>query len=438
MTVQDLTNIKRCDIFSHFDDLSVGVCGGISNFRYYESILENTISATLTITDTGYSIKSSKGFGTTGIIDGLDLRGGEKVSMIFVDNYGNELKFENDKSFRINRIRNIAENSNKMSFVIDMCSSELLFNELEDRRVVKRYNGEISQSVSKILKDNLKTTKSLDLEKTRNHYNFIGEYRKPLDLCTLLAKYSVPESQDSFGKTAGYFFFETYDGFKFKSIENLFKSPKRYKKYIQNDTTGLPIGYDAKILKSNKSVNIDVINKMNIGAYGYRLKYYDPYSQVFTDTGGITSNSQNLLAGRNPYYIGSDLNGFTRIDYKSLDSGNMPTGITAEERVSKANVENLDTKNIIAQSTSRYNQLFTIKVDILIYGDFSLRAGEIIHCDFPESSSKGNQDYSAKSSGLYMIADVCHLISPLGPSNGLTSLTLIRDSDGRKPFNIQL
>lgn len=165
MTVQDLTNIKRCDIFSHFDDLSVGVCGGISNFRYYESILENTISATLTITDTGYSIKSSKGFGTTGIIDGLDLRGGEKVSMIFVDNYGNELKFENDKSFRINRIRNIAENSNKMSFVIDMCSSELLFNELEDRRVVKRYNGEISQSVSKILKDNLKTTKSLDLEK---------------------------------------------------------------------------------------------------------------------------------------------------------------------------------------------------------------------------------------------------------------------------------
>lgn len=438
MAIQDLTNIKKCEIYSHFDDLSVSVCGGVSNFRYYESILENTVSASLTVVDTGYSIKSKKGVGTTGIIDGLDLRGGEKVFMVFVDNYGNELRFENDRCFRINRIRNIAEDTTKMAFVIDMCSSELLFNELEDRRVIKRYNGEISQSVSKILKDNLKTTKNLDLEKTQNHYNFIGEYRKPLDLCTLLAKYSIPESKDSFGKTAGYFFFETYDGFKFKSIDNLFKNSNNCKKYIQNETTGLPIGYDAKILKSNKKVNIDVIDKMNIGAYGYRLKYYDPYAQSFTDTGGITSDSQNILAGRNPYYIGEDLSGFTRIDYKLLDTGNMPTGISPEDRVSKANVENLDVKNIIAQSTSRYNQLFTIKVDILIYGDFSLRAGDLIHCDFPESSSKKNQDYSAKSGGLYMIADVCHLISPLGPSNGLTSLTLIRDSDGRKPFTIQL
>jgi len=438
MAILDEANIKRCDIFSHFDDLSVSVCGGISNFKYFESILENTISATLTISDTGYSIKSKKGTGTTGIIDGLDLRGGEKVFMVFVDNYGNELRFENERCFRINRIRNIAETTQEMSFIIDLCSSELLFNELEDRRVVKRYNGEISQSVSKILTDVLKTNKSLNLEKTQNQYNFIGEYKKPLDMCTILAKNSIPESKDSFGKTAGYFFFETYNGFNFKSIDNLFKNNTSYKKYIQNDTTGLPIGYDGKILKSNKTVNIDVINKMNIGAYGYRLKYYNPYSQTFTETGGITSNSQNVLAGRNPYYIGEDLNGFTRIDYKSLDSGNLPTGITAQERTSKSNVENLDIKNVVAQSTTRYNQLFTIKVDILIYGDFSLRAGDLVHCDFPESSIKRNQDYSAKSSGLYMIADVCHLISPLGPSNSLTSLSLIRDSDGRKPINIQL
>ena len=39
----------------------------------------------------------------------------------------------------------------------------------------------------------------------------------------------------------------------------------------------------------------------------------------------------------------------------------------------------------------RYNQLGTIQVQVMLVKDFSLRAGDLIECDFPELSSKPNQ-----------------------------------------------
>ena len=47
---------------------------------------------------------------------------------------------------------------------------------------------------------------------------------------------------------------------------------------------------------------------------------------------------------------------------------------------------NFDFKDTVVQSIMRYNQLFTVKTDITIPGDFSLRAGDIIQCDFPRVS----------------------------------------------------
>ena len=83
----------------------------------------------------------------------------------------------------------------------------------------------------------------------------------------------------------------------------------------------------------------------------------------------------------------------------------------------------------------RYNQLFTIKLTITIGADLMLRAGDIIFCDFPELSSKSDQDYSRKTSGIYMISDLCHYFTP---QQSFTKLELVRDSYGRKPNRVRL
>ena len=62
-------------------------------FRYYESILSNTVSATATILETGYSTNQKGKTRTKGtILDQLPVRGGERETVIKIeDAYGSEL-----------------------------------------------------------------------------------------------------------------------------------------------------------------------------------------------------------------------------------------------------------------------------------------------------------------------------------------------------------
>ena len=67
----------------------------------------------------------------------------------------------------------------------------------------------------------------------------------------------------------------------------------------------------------------------------------------------------------------------------------------------------------------------------MIAGDFSLRAGDLIYCEFPKLSTEPNTQVNKKSGGLYMISSLCHNLTP---RETYTSLTLVRDTFGRKPF----
>ena len=80
----------------------------------------------------------------------------------------------------------------------------------------------------------------------------------------------------------------------------------------------------------------------------------------------------------------------TRLMSFVLDTGVMPSGITSQEQLDTWNDEksknNFDIKDTVVQSIMRYNQLFTVKTDITIPGDFTIKAGDVIECSFPELS----------------------------------------------------
>ena len=85
----------------------------------------------------------------------------------------------------------------------------------------------------------------------------------------------------------------------------------------------------------------------------------------------------------------------------------------------------------MVQSMMRYNQLFTIQTDVIIAGDFSLRAGDLIYCDFPALTVDHNKETNHETGGIYMIASLCHRLTRV---DCYTSLTLVRDTFGRIPF----
>ena len=118
-----------------------------------------------------------------------------------------------------------------------------------------------------------------------------------------------------------------------------------------------------------------------------------------------------------------------------LDIGTLPSGKDSAEQLKnwKENREKptSDPYNTMVQAAMRYNQLFGIKINIMIAGEFNLRAGDLLFCEFPELTTDPNTDVNKKSGGIYMISSLCHNLTP---RDTYTSLTLVRDTFGRKPF----
>ena len=439
-------NVSLFQIFSTKGNGSVDISAGAVDIRYYESVLSNSISLTATVVETGLSLTDNENTLDKGLIDTLPIRGGEQVLLEFEDNQAskNKLTFKDDSSFYVNRVRDIDPGTQQDVYFLDLCTREFIAN--EQSRVLKRYNEKISDNVVKILKDQngLNTQKNIDVDQTAIPYNFIGNSRKPFYVCTWLASKSIPQESGQIGAAAGYFFYETYDGFKFKSIDRLFDS-NPVKKYIFTNTPDLPSGYDEKILSYQIRRDIDLQNNLTLGTYSNKSLFFDfvamdykvrDYNVDDNQSGKIVSASQNDID-----YVADEFRIPTsRLMNHILDVGVLPSGKDANSQLSKwkstLKEPTYDAANTMVQSIMRYNQLFTIKTEIIIAGDFSLRAGDLIHCDFPQLStnknSRINENKESGTGGIYMIASLCHKITP---RDTFTSLTLVRDTFGRKPFD---
>ena len=447
-------NIREFKIFQAKDGGNmVDASGVVMDIKYYEDILSNSISLSAIITESGES--NNEKLDNKGILDGLPIRGGEPSTIIIEDFDGNKLEFKNDTKLYVNRVRNVIPGTQKDVYAVDFTSRELFAN--EQCRVVRRYDGKISESVKKILTEatskneggevGIKTKKSVDNFDDSNSYNFIGNDRKPFYVCTWLASKAAPS--DSNGGTAGYLFYETYDGFNFRSIDKLWEQKTKGNYLFSNINTN-PSEYDGKIISYDINRDIDLQNNLLMGTYSNRSLFFDFYAmnyQVRNFNVDSTQPAKSKEGGSKDKIVTGGADGIdsvadefrkpiSRLMNRVLDVGTLPSGkdIDAQLEAWKENPDNatFDAADIMVQSVMRYNQLFSIKINIMIAGDFSLRAGDLIHCEFPELSREHNKQVNQRSGGIYMIASLCHNITP---RETYTSLTLVRDTFGRKPFS---
>jgi len=427
--------IKLFEFYSNYNENKpLDVSSSCIELNYYESILDNTIRATATFADTGYR-NSGEGSAIVEEND-LNLTVGEKVNLKVTDGNQFTLDLTGTKHLRIKETRNVDESTNKLTFTVDLFSKESIDNELEQYRIKQRFDGKVSDSVEKILKEVLKTEKEIDIDTTLNQLSFIGNVEKPFYKTTWLGPRSIPDVKDAKGNLAGFFFYETYDGFKFKSIDKLFKQdPKR--KLIFNNVieSSPPEGYDGKILDYYFDSSFDLKKSLVTGdLFNTKLKAVNAYESGYREN-GFDYKSQELvdnLGGKEFPLVASDLKAqeqITRISYKWDDPGFLVPGKDLLSQLPKSTYINYSNDEILRQSYVRYNNLFNIKLSIAIAGDMSLRAGDLLHCDFPEVTSNTTKSYSKKKSGIYMITDVCHRVTK---NSCYTRLNLVRESIGRK------
>ena len=384
---------------------------------YYESIESPSISMTITFIDIDQVI------GRKGIT------GGEYIDVIVKtdDEDADDFKVMHDKQkMMLNSVRNMVTESNKQVATLEFVSVETIVN--ETARLNKKFTGNISQTVLDILtKDEkgIKTKKKVfgpkkeklgetDVEEDRatNSYSFVGNLKRPFDTIQWLC----PKGQSA-NDDFGFLFYETLDGYHFRSIKSLLEQDAIT--YQQTDSQGS----SNKILQNNLNQSNDIGMNMRMGMYANRTIYVDIENQntevVDFKASHIKLNKPaTLLTGIEDYP--------TRLMVRVDDVGVAQVGSAKTDVQPKSELARYQNKSYI-----RNNLLFSQSLSISIPLNTTLRAGLTLDIRLPLKQENGDaavdsygNDRSNDPSGRYLIGELRHLI---GGGQSETQLKLIRD-----------
>ena len=434
------STIDAFDLFGNKSGESVSILDGIVSMSYYESIQQNSVVVSVTYADSG---TVTDGTDKKSVLEGLPLVGSEKSMIKFTDNNKVSVELGDTKNnyLFVNKVTPISDQTTKGMVSLNLVSKEFIMNEKGCTRVVKRMDGKVSDSVNSIFKNNLKTEKKLDVEETENNFNFIPNNKKPMYILDWISKKSVPKGKK--GKSAGFFFWETYEGFHYKSIDWLLDKEKNKPKIsiISNDSVDdrgrdMPAGYQVKAIRYEKGNLIDVQNKFKMGFQSTRIITYNPFDGYYEVKNSEAKTDDLDTAGKELPTMCKELKSegegkdYTRTTYYIKDIGTLNSGNTTEEQVEKSKEENFDFSEIENQAIRRYNQLYSSSTTITIPATFSLHAGDTVFIDDASLQvNTKNDEVDKEHGGLYLISDLIHYLDNTGT---WTKMNLVRDSFGRK------
>ena len=440
MAAIDKSIYEKFIIESADQSRTVDISSGVIAFTYFENIFSPYLTARVIVTNTGGSIKGKDGR-LQSIYNGLPLRGGERVVIKVASNSNNNIGLDFSKKpsdyFYVASVTNVLIDEGSETFTLNLVSREAITNETV--RVGKKFptSQKISDSVKDILKNYLKVDKIDGVEETQNPYGFIGNMRKPFTILTMLASKSVPGNVSGKDATAGYFFFETQQGYRFKSIDSLIRNEPFSEKYVYapgiidtDDTTK-----DFKILEFTTSRNQNLLENLERGAYCSHRQYmnpltfeYTPSTQTIFKTEDYTGKIENL--GADPDIILPQLSTNDNRTLSSVPSRYVTGILDIGTTDSSVSIEgNADPAKIHSQSMMRYNTLFTQVLTMTIPLNTNLKAGDIISCDFPRIDVEKRKEPDEIQSGLYMIKKLTHFFNSKG---SYSKLQLVRDTNGRR------
>ena len=441
MAAKDRSVYEIFTIKSNDGAKTIDLRGGIVSFSYFENVFSPMITAQVLITSTGNVITDEDG-DLVSIYNGLPLRGGEKVSIKIPSNSENnvDLEFTEEKGneFYVASITNVLIEAEKEIFTLNLVSREAITNETS--RVGKKFPSSepISDSVKEIIEKYLLSQKNVDVDETQNPYGFIGNLKKPFTIITWLASKSVPGNVGGKSATAGYFFFETKEGYHYRSIDSLVSQDPYEIEYTY--TPGVVDNSDPdkdfKILSYETKFNQNLIQNLERGAYCTYRMYYNPISGRFTTPQqGLFKVSDYSEKMEN---LGKDFEIFLPpVDKKNESLGDVPsryvTGVldygTLERKGSRARAKNADPMEYHSQAMMRYNTIFTMQLEATIPLNTNLCSGSIIKCKFAKITTDKTKVIDDEQSGLYMIKELVHYYETRG---SFTKLKLIRDTMGKK------
>ena len=381
------------------------ITAGVTDISYFEDITVPHIELKVTFVDVDQ------------LLGRLGVTGGEYIDLTVLYGDGDQTKFEiraEDHKLILNCVRDMVTDFNKQVATLEFVSVEDFVN--QTARVNQKYTGNITETVKKLLNDStaLGTDKNLESDEAANSYSFVGNLKHPIETIQWLCP-KTQASKDSFG----FLFYETFDGYNFRSIKSLLEQePIEYKQ------SNKALDTQAMILDSNLDETNDIGMNLKTGMYANRTIYVDIENQTLKE---VDFKIDDLNIENRPK-LGNKLDEIpTRLMLKISDVGVSQKGSEKKETQPASELDEYKNKSYI-----RNNLLFSQSLSISIPLNTNLRAGLVIDVKLPlkqgtdgdEKVDSYGSDRTNDSSGRYLISELRHIMAG-GKSE--TQLKLIRD-----------
>ena len=405
----------------------------------FESILSPNITAKIQIVNAGGSIKDERG-DTVTLYDGLKIRGGEKVYLYIEKNSSNNVPIRFiEAPFYVSSITNLHRGDEVEYFTMNLVSREAFKN--KHTFLIKAYdkNTPISSHVETIIKESFPTAAdTAEVDATSNLGGFIGNQMKPFEALINLASKSVSTVSGTGSPSAGFFFYQTKSGLRFKSIDSLMKQ-KPVETFVQTAMNESRVEYegtpdipslDYKMIRYEVKSNQHMVEQLRKGAYASTRRFFDPITQRVTvgnnfggnDYIGKMENLGQVFDVEDLQYDGQNLTELpSQILTEIFDRGTLDSSVTLESTVT-------DIDQILSQRKVRYNTFYTQMISLQVPLASKIEVGNAVKLLFPKLNIEGKEDLDSPNlSGIYIVTDVRHHFDP---TYSTTSMTVARDTFG--------
>lgn len=397
---------------------------------YYEDLYSFVTSGYITLID------------AQGFIELLQLTGNEFIEINFGKVKGGSN--DNNQVFRVYKIGNRVPSGNMNSevYTLHFCSEELLLS--EQNKISKSFKStKISDIINNILTDKLKVPANRieNIEETSGVYDFIVPKIKPFEAVSWLSNYARPKATGAFG--ADMLFFETKNGFNFRSLQSMFKSEiyGTYKHEVKNLGDSIQDFQEktVNVLDYQVSKPYDILNEINTGTFANQLMSIDPlarkvnvtnfdYSKFKTQAqtlnkGAPANNLKNRLGKKET----ESYEGTLKLAFSNSIQQNVPyikeQGGVAKDIFIESYVPNRTAQISLANYT-------TIKA--AIPGDPGITVGRTIQFNLLSMKPSMQKELDSFYSGKYLVTAARHVVTAAGVYQ--TILELSKDS---APTNYQ-
>jgi len=342
-------------------------------------------------------------------------------------------------------------NADRKIISFEFISLEAMEN--QRKKMCRTLTGPFSSMVATILRTDLKSTKDFYVDPTSGIKKIVATETSPIKLINRISQQSISEK---FGSPT-YMFFETLEGFHFRTLESLYKE-NIVMNYTMDSEAGLferDRGYSNVLRELNKIRKLSIKNGNDSlsdsinGAYGSKVITHDIFNKTYSQTGYNYFESFEFEKHINYFHGGKQSPIFSAVAIDDNESNAsdrpvktylMPVSFSDITSRSDAHFTNssgrhdfsgYDPDSWIAKRTSMMNNYDAIEADINVDGNTAVRAGDMVNLTLPSTA----QNKQAKENkvdrfyrGAFLVRNVKHKFTVSdGETKHVMSMSCVAD-----------